>query len=469
MKKTKIICSIGPASSPVEVMTKMVESGMNVARINCSHATSEEKITVVQSVKEVRKITGKNVGILYDTKGPEFRSGMLEGDELELVEGETIRLVKEEVLGNKERFSVNYPNALDSLCVGKDVLLENGLMTLEVVSKENDGVTCVIKAGGILGNKKSMSAPGVKLDIPFISEVDKEDILYGATHDGDFLALSFVSCKEDVLSVKKLLKENNCEGILLISKIESQTGLDNLDEIVEVSDGIMVARGDLGVEVPMAELPFAQQLMIDKCRKNEKIAIVATEMLESMKKNIRPTRAEISDITAAVMGGTDAVMLSGETTTGNYPVETVAAMANICETAERHYAYDMAEEANNSNKIRKAICGGAIYAAKSLDAKLIVTTSLKGTSTKAVSNLKPTCPVLAAVTKEEVAQKLALNYGVYPVIVKEYNSTDEIISDSVKVAKEFVELQKEDIIVITGGFPNTSENKITNFMKIEVI
>lgn len=469
MKKTKIICSIGPASSSVEVMSKMVEAGMNVARINFSHATNEEKETVVSSVKKVRELTNKNVGILYDTKGPEFRSGMLEGDEITLVAGNKLRLVKETILGNDKRISVNYSSAIESLKVGDTVLLENGLMKLIVESVEEDGVTCSIISGGVLGNKKSMSAPGVKLDIPFISEVDKEDILYAATHDGDYLALSFVSTKEDVLSVRKLLKDNNCEGISLISKIESQTGIDNLDEIISVSDGIMVARGDLGVEVPMAELPFAQKLMIKKCRENEKIVIVATEMLESMKKNIRPTRAEISDVTAAVLSGTDAVMLSGETTTGNYPIETVTNMAQICKTAEKYYDYNRNRDLSTNNEVRKAICGSAYFAAKSLDAKLIVTASLKGTSTRAISNLIPTCPILATVTDESIARKLSLNYGVYPSIVKEYDSTDEVVKDSVKSAKEFMNLLEKDVVIITGGFPNKEPGKSTNFMKIEII
>ena len=301
MKKTKIICSIGPASCSVDTMTKMVNAGMNVARINFSHATEEEKVNVVNTVKEVREKTGKYVAILYDTKGPEFRNGMLENDEITLVEGNTIRMVKENVLGNDLRFSVNHPSAIDSLNIGDVVLLENGLMKIEVISKEEDGVTCKIINGGVLGNKKSLSVPGVHLDIPFISKDDYNDIVYACKHDGNFLALSFVSTKEDVLEVRKILKENNREDLKLIAKIESTTGVENLESILEVSDGIMVARGDLGVEVPMEELPITQRYIIRKCRENGKIAIVATEMLESMKKNMRPTRAEVSDIANAVL------------------------------------------------------------------------------------------------------------------------------------------------------------------------
>ena len=469
MKKTKIVCSIGPASSKPEVMSKMVEAGMNIARINFSHATDEEKETVVKSVKEVREITGKNIGILFDTKGPEFRSGMLLNDTITLKEGKTIRLVKEDVLGTEESISVNYKTAIDSLKVGDIVLIENGLMELVVKTVEADGVTCLIISGGVLGNKKSMSVPGVKLDIPFISEQDKKDILYAATHEGDYLALSFVSTKEDVLAVRELLRVNKCEGILLISKIESQTGIDNLEEIIEVSDGIMVARGDLGVEVEMSLLPYEQSNMIEKCREHGKMVIVATEMLESMKKNIRPTRAEVSDVTAAVLSGTDAVMLSGETTTGMYPVETVTAMARICKTAEKNYKnkYKLNEE--DFKDVRAAICKSAVHAAKNLNAKLIVTPTISGATAKYVSNLIPTCPVLAAVTSDEVKRHLSLNHGVYPVLVNKYESTDEIVNDSIRVAKEFMDLLPGDIIVITGGFPNNDVNNVTNFIKIEVI
>ncbi len=468
MKKTKIVCSIGPASSSVEVMSKMVEVGMNVARINFSHATDEEKETVVKTVKEVRKITGKNVAILYDTKGPEFRNGMLEGDEITLEVGKTIRVVKEEVLGNAERFSVNHPSAIDALSVGSVILLENGLMKIVVKSVEEDGVTCDIVNGGILGNKKSLSAPGLDLNIPFVSETDKKDIIYAGTHDGDFLALSFVSKKSDVLEVKELLKENNCEDIKIISKIESQTGIDNLEEILEVSDGIMVARGDLGVEIPMYDLPFAQKNMIKRARAHGKVVIVATEMLESMKKNARPTRAEISDVTAAVLDGTDAVMLSGETTVGKFPVETVEYMGKICENAEKEYVYTT-KDVKTDSEIRKAICSSAVEASKILDAKLIVTASLKGTSARMISTLKPNCPVLANVMSEKVARSLAVSYAVYPVIVKEFMSTDEVVNGAVEEAKKFVSLKEKDVIVITGGFPNNVPTKNTNFMKIEIL
>ena len=340
MKKTKIICSIGPASVNPDVMEQMVNVGMNVARINFSHATLEEKENVVSAVKEVRKRTKRNVAILYDTKGPEFRNGMMEDNGVLLEEGKEIRIVKEEVVGNKERFSVNHPKAIDSLKVGDIILLENALMKLEVISIQEDGVTCKIVEGGTLGNKKSLNVPGVVLDIPFISENDYEDIVYACEHDGDVIALSFVNTKEDVLEARKICKDHGRSDMKLIAKIESAEGIKNLDEIVKVADGCMVARGDLGVEVPLQTLPVHQKNIVKKCREYGKIAIVATEMLESMKKNIRPTRAEVSDVFNAVIDGTDAVMLSGETTVGKYPIDVVRYMAQICENAENYYNYD---------------------------------------------------------------------------------------------------------------------------------
>ena len=452
MKKTKIICSIGPSSCSPDVMEQMVKKGMNVARINFSHATLEEKQNVVATVKEVRQRTGANVAILYDTKGPEFRNGMLENDEINLVDGKTIRLVKEDVLGNEERITVNHPQAIDSLKVGDVILLENGLMKIEVISEDNDGgVTCKIINGGVLGNKKSLSVPGVHLDIPFISEQDREDIIYACEHDGDFIALSFVSTKDDVLEAKEILKQYNREDMKIISKIESTTGIDNLDEIIEVSDGIMVAIGDLGVEVQMEELPFLEKLMIQKCREQSKVCVVATEMLESMKKSARPTRAEVSDVAYAVMSGADAVMLSGETTTGKFPIETVANMANICLNAEMHLEVKPSFEYKKEIGITQTIANSVAVSANMLNAKVIVAASLSGFTARKISNLRPNCPILAACPDEAVCRSLALNWGVYTVTVPMLETTDEVIEQAIKKAREFVVMQPKDIIIVTGG------------------
>lgn len=468
MKKTKIICSIGPASTAPEVMSKMVEVGMNVARINFSHATMEERKAVVESVHKVREMTKKNVAILYDTKGPEFRSGMLENDEITLVEGKTIRLVKETVLGTEERISVNHPQAIDNLKVGSIVLLENGLMKIEVISVEEDGVTCKIINGGVLGNKKSLNAPGVKLDIPFISDIDREDIIYACEHEGDYLALSFVSCKEDVLEAREILKQCNREDLKIISKIESTTGVENLDSIIDVSDGIMVARGDLGVEVPMQQLPRYQKEMIQRCREKGKFVVVATEMLESMKKSARPTRAEVSDVANAVLDGTDAVMLSGETTVGKFPVEVVRYMAEICRDTEEYYDYEYQFDSERETDITETIANSVVNASNVLDINLIIASTESGDTARRISNLKPRCLILAATSSEAVARSLAVNYAVYPVIVPVSDSTDEVVKIAKEKAKEVMGVKSGDIIAITGGFPKNG-NKQTNLLKIEEV
>ena len=469
MKKTKIVCSIGPASNQVDVMEKMVRAGMNVARINFSHATLEERELACSSVREVRKRTGMNVAILWDTKGPEFRCGVMENDSIELVPGETIDIVKETVTGTKERFSVNHPSAIDSLNVGDIILLENAKMKLEVIKKYEDRVTCKIIDGGVLGNRKSMSVPGIKLDIPYISDVDREDIIYACEHGGEFLALSFVSTKEDVLEVKEILKEYNREDLQIICKIESALGIENLEDILSVSDGVMVARGDLGTEVPSEMVPIYQKQMINTCRRLGKISIVATEMLETMMDNIRPKRAETSDIANAVLDGTDAVMLSGETTVGKHPVETVAAMANICETTEKYASFDYAFDIESLDNITKSIASNVVLSTDALGAKLICAATISGRTARVISNLKPDAPILALCTDEKTGRRLALNWGVYADTLPFLDSTDEVLIQSVEKAKEFMELNEGDLIVITGGFPNTETKRITNLMKIEEI
>lgn len=469
MKKTKIICSIGPSSCNPDTMEKMVKNGMNVARINFSHATPEEKLNVVACVKEVRKRTNMPIGILYDTKGPEFRNGNLENGEITLVENKTIKIVKEDVLGNTERFSVNYPEAIDSLKVGDTILLENGLMRIDVIEKNDTEVNCKIINGGVLGNKKSLSVPGVHLNIPFISDIDREDIKYACNHEGDFLALSFVSTKEDIMEAREILKAENREDLKIISKIESVTGIENLDEIIEVSDGIMVARGDLGVEAKMEDLPILQKMIIKKCREQGKIAVVATEMLESMKKSVRPTRAEVSDVANAVLDGTDAVMLSGETTTGKYPVETVGFMASICENTEGHTDFKGTFDYKKKVGLTQTISTCVVESAEMLNSKLIVAATISGFTARKISNLRPNCLVLACCPNEDVCRSLSLNYGVYTTFVPVLKTTDEVIAESLEKAKEFMNLNKDDTVIITGGFPNTGVKKTTNLMKIEVI
>lgn len=466
MKKTKIVCSIGPSSNKYETFKAMALAGMNVARCNFSHATLEERQTVESLVKRVNEEEHLNVALLYDTKGPEFRNGEVEEGGIELVPGATIRVVKESVVGNKERFSVNHPEALDSLNVGNAIQLENGKMKIEVISKESDGVTCKIINGGVLGRKKSLFAPGVVLDIPYISDIDREDIEYACDNNGDYLAISFVSCKEDVLQVKEIINSKNSD-IKVICKIESKKGVENLDEILEVSDGIMVARGDLGEEVPMPLLPVYQKEMVRKAREHGKICIVATEMLESMIKNPRPTRAEITDVANAVLDGTDAIMLSGESTIGAYPVEAVSYMASIAEDTEEHYQQNF----EYLGKIGRTECiaKGAVDLTRYVDVKAIACASVSGFSARFISNFRPKCPIMATCTSERVARSLALNYGVYTSVVPVLNDTDTMVQMAKERTQEFFKLERENKIIITGGIPVNVKGRITNFIKIEEI
>lgn len=470
MKKTKIVCSIGPASNTVDVMEKMALAGMNVARVNFTHATLEEREKVATSVREVRKRTGINIAILWDTKGPEFRNGVLEGDSIELIPGNIIKLVKEDVVGNQERITVNHPNALDSIEVGDIVTFENGKMSSEVVDTDPEGgVSCRIINGGTLGNRKSMSVLGKALDIPYVSDLDRADIKYACEHGGEYLAISFVSTKENVLEIKEILKQHHREDLQIICKIENQLGIDNLRDILTVADGVMIGRGDLGAEIPSEEVPHAQKLMINICREMGKVVITATEMLETMMENARPKRAETSDIANAVLDGTDAVMLSGETTIGKHPIETVQAMADICEVAERYASFDYISEKSTTDTIQCAIAEDVVESCNRLNAKLICAATISGKTAEVISNLKPKAPILALCPDEKTGRRLALNWGVYPSKLEVCNSTDEVLERSVECAKDFMSLDKGDKVILTGGFPNTDKHRTTNLMKIEVI
>lgn len=470
MKKTKIVCSIGPASSSVEVMKQMVENGMNVARINFSHATEDETAKVLSTIKEVRKLTGENISILYDTKGPDFRCGIMQENGVNLIPGNLIRIVKENVIGNEERFTVNCPDAIDKINIGNTILLEDALMKLKVISKEINGITCVVIDGGILNSKKGINVPGVKLNLPFISNQDIEDIKYSCEHDGDFLALSFVESKENIEEARQLLKRFNREDMQIISKVESSTALENLDDIIECSDGIMVARGDLGVEVPIQELPIIQKDMIRKCREKGKFVIVATEMLASMYTNSRPTRAEVTDISNAVLDGTDAVMLSGESTVGKHPIEAVKFMSDICEESEKYTKYATKFTREIPNDITEAIANAVLASVSSLSVKAIVVPTTGGHSAMVMSNLRPSSLILAICPNEKIARRLSISYGVYTKIVNiDDNDMDEVVHNCKKEAKETLNLKENDIIIITGGIHDNPNIKQTNFLKIEEV
>lgn len=474
MKKTKIICSIGPSTQKWEAFKGIVEAGMNVARINFSHATLEERKVDEELVERANKELGTNIAILYDTKGPDLRTCTFDGDYIELVAGETIRIVEEDVLGTKDAISFNYKGILKDIKVGMNILLDDGFYKLVVEDIEGDengsvaGLVCRIMNSGKIKSRRGVCIPGIKLDVPYVSEQDKEDIKYACEHDGDYLAISFVNCADDIREVRKLCAEFGKPNMPIVSKVETQYAMDNLDEIVDESDIIMIARGDLGIETGVENLPLYQQMMIDKCREKGKRVVMATQMMYSMKNNIRPTNAEVTDVANAVLAGCDAIMTSEETTMGNYPVETIQNMSEICEKVESYYRYENRTKKDNNGDVTAIIADSVVTASNEIHAKLIVAATMSGHTAMEISNLRPNSIILATVPSAKVAKSLALNYGVYPTIVKEYNSTDEVVNDGKKQAQAFMDLNAHDKIIITGGFPNTGV-KVTNFMKIEEI
>ena len=470
MKKTKIICSIGPASDKVEVMAEMVKAGMNTARINFSHATYEQNDEVLKVIKEVRSLTGNQLSILYDTKGPDFRCMEMKEEGVNLVEGATIKMVKDHVVGTEEAFSVNYPDAIDKINVGSTVLIDDGLFKFEVIDKESNSVTLKVINGGVLTSKKGIAVPGCDLNLEFLSEVDKEDIKYACSHEGDFIALSFVESRKNIEDVREILRENGREDMQIISKVESATAVKNLDEIIDASDGIMVARGDLGVEVPIERLPIIQKDMITKCREKEKFVIVATEMLASMYTSPRPTRAEVTDISNAVLDGTDAVMLSGESTVGKYPVDAVSYMAKICEEAEKYGEYAGEFSQVVPNDITEAVASAVLTSSQQLEAKAIVVPTSGGHSARVISNLRPNTMILALCPNNKIARALSLNYGVFPVVIDiDHDDMDDVAVACKSVATTMLDLKEKDIIIICGGIHTNKDVKQTNFMKIEEI
>lgn len=467
MRKTKMICGIGPATQDWEVFKQLVENGMNVVRVNFSHATLEERAMDEELTYRARKELGKHVAILYDTKGPDLRTCKFENNEINFVVGNTIRIVKEDVIGNKDRISFNYPQVIDGLKVGTTILLNDGFVRLEVISVEADGVTCKILDDAVLTSRRGVNIPGIDLNIPFVSEDDEEDIKYACEHDGDFLGISFVSSADDVRAARELLKKYGKPGMPILSKIETAKAIENIDAIIEETDGIIVARGDLSVEVPFIEVPILQKQIIKKCREKGKVCIVATEMLKSMCKNSRPTKAELTDVSTAVFDGADAVWLSDETTIGAHPDLASKYLGEIAEIAEKHYnEYATKYEVKTSDIGSDVIAKSVVEAAKSDSIKLIVAPTMSGYTARKISNLKPDTLILALCPNENVARSLVLNAGVYPVVTKIYNNADELLDGAKEEARKFMNFNKGDNIVITGSYP-TVQDKHTNLMKIE--
>lgn len=455
MKKTKIVCTLGPASSSKKVISKMYDAGMNVCRINFSHGTHEEHAEKIRIIKEIREERGIPLPILLDTKGPEFRTGTYKDGKITLEKGDKFIFTTEDVIGDETRVSVSYKHICEVMQKGDKILLNNGLMVFEVDSVDDKNVYTTVLEGGVTSDHKSMYFPEKELKIEFLSERDKQDILFGIKHDVDFIALSFVSCKEDLLTVRKFVNENGGEKIDIIAKIESRQGVNNLRAIAEVSDGIMIARGDLGVEIPYEELPNIQKQMIDTCRVIGKRCITATEMLESMIHNPRPTRAEISDVANAVYDGSSAVMLSGETAAGAYPVEAVRAMAKIVEQAENNtqYIQKINDEQFIISTTGEALSHSACTLARDLHAKAIVVCTTTGKTARMVSRFRPQIPIIGLTTDEKAFRQLALSWGVLPMMSDEYNSVDILFYFAKQAAKESGLVKKGETVVMTGGTP----------------
>ena len=470
MRKTKIICTIGPACENEETLSAMCLAGMNVARLNFSHGTHAEHQKKIDLIKSVREKLGLPIAIMLDTKGPEYRIRTFEKGKVTLREGDRFTFTTEQIVGNEERVAVSYPGMMEDLAVGDRILLNNGLLSFEVEELTATDAVCRVLVGGETSNNKSMSFPNKVLSQAYLSEQDKKDILFGIQNDVDFIAFSFVSRRQDLEDIHDFLRQHEADHIGLIAKIENQPGIDNIEEICQVCEGIMIGRGDLGVEVPFEQLPSIQKRLITKCRLLGKRVITATEMLESMIQNARPTRAEISDVANAVYDGSSAIMLSGETAVGKYPVETVATMSKIAETTEgsiryakRFYSQDF-RISNTVDAISHATCGVAI----DIGAKAIVACSLSGMTVRMVSRFRPPVDILGLTTNERTWRRLALSWGVLPAMCDEFPSTDVLFYSAQQKAKEMLHLEKGDKIVITGGVTNGRSGN-TNLIKVENI
>ena len=471
MRKTKIVCTIGPASAHEDVLTGMCQAGMNVARLNFSHGTHEEHAEKIALIKRVREKLGLPIAIMLDTKGPEYRIRTFEGGKVIVREGDTFTFTTEQIQGDEHRVAVSYEGLARDLEVGDRVLVNNGLLIFEVTATTDTEVITTVIAGGEMSDRKSMSFPNKVLKQVYLSEQDKQDLIFGIGQDVDFVACSFVSCRQDLVDVKTFLEAHGGKDIELIAKIENQSGIDNIEEICQECSGIMIGRGDMGVEIPFEQLPAVQKALITKCRLLGKRVITATEMLESMIHNPRPTRAEISDVANAVYDGTSAIMLSGETAAGKYPVLCVQTMSRIAESTERSIDYGrkfMGTEFpinSTADAVSHATAGLSI----DVKASAITVCSITGLTARMVSRFRPPVDIIGMTTQEKTYRRLALSWGVIPVLWDEvYNSTDVLFYTAKRVTKDTLGLQRGDRVIITGGLAVATGGS-TNMLKIEAI
>lgn len=469
-KKTKIVCTIGPASESQEILTALVKSGMNVCRLNFSHGNYEEHGKRIQTMKEVREQLDVPLAILLDTKGPEIRTGTFSTPEVSLMQDQKFTITMRDVIGNNEICTVSYKGLAEDVEAGDRILIDDGLVELKVDKIDGDDILCTVQNSGIIKDHKGVNVPNVKIKLPAITEKDISDIEFGIRNGIDFIAASFVRKAADVLAIREILEKNDAENIHIISKIENQEGVDNIDEILEVSDGLMVARGDLGVEIPTEDIPIVQKELIKKCNILGKPVITATQMLDSMIRNPRPTRAEVTDVANAIFDGTDAIMLSGETAAGKYPVESVTTMASIARRAEGTIDYEALlqtkmklRQINITNAISHATCTTAI----DLKASAIITATASGHTARMVSSYRPQAPIIAATDSIMVMRQMSLVWGVHPLLMRRADSTDDIFDQSVKAALDKDYIQSGDLIVITAGVP-VGIAGTTNLIKVHL-
>ena len=470
MRKTKIVCTLGPATDDEKTLRNVIDSGLDVARFNFSHGNHEEQKERIDKVKKIAKEVGKPIGLMLDTKGPEVRTGDLKEGKVQLEKGEETIITTEEIEGDSDRFSVQYKNLPNDLEKGSTILIDDGLIELVVKDIDNTEIKCEIKNGGELGSRKGVNLPGVKVQLPPLTEKDISDIKFGIKQDVHFIAASFTRKASDIIEIRKLLEEEGAEDIKIIPKIENQEAVDNIDEIIEVSDGLMVARGDLGVEIPAEQIPVIQKDLIRKCNENAKPVITATQMLDSMIRNPRPTRAEASDVANAIFDGTDATMLSGETAAGEYPVESVQMMSKIAKQAELSLESGYNSKLNDKkpDTVTGAISLASCEAAYDLGAEAIITATGSGLTARMVSKYRPMTRIVAVTPNERVQHFLSLSWGVYPLLVPQSNNTDDMIDNAVSKALDHQLVQNGDLVTITAGAP-VGIPGTTNLIKVDVV
>ncbi len=472
MRKTKMICTIGPASEDMEILEKVVLSGMNASRHNFSHGDHEEHGGRIKKVKELSKKLNREIAIILDTKGPEIRTGKFEPKKVELAKGSefTVYAGDMDLVGDTTKCSVTYAGLANDVKPGNTILIDDGLVGLTVKSVEGNAIKCEVQNTGFVGTHKGVNVPGVSIQLPALTEKDKSDLIFGCEVGVTMIAASFIRKASDVKTIREILDANGGERILICSKIENQEGVDNLDEILEASDLIMVARGDLGVEIPIEQVPAVQKMIIKKCKAVGKPVVTATQMLDSMMRNPRPTRAEVSDVANAILDGTDAIMLSGESANGDYPVEAVATMAKIAEETEKSLEYKVAVSQAKSHipAIAGVISRAASNAANELEATAIITSTQTGATAKRISQCRPECPIIAVTPDPIVARQLAFSWGVYPVVANKMESTDEMLEKSVEIAKNNEFVKSGDIVILAAGVP-VDQVGATNLLKISEV